>query len=233
MAELGAVTKETASIPIAGCAAATPNTPAKSGPANVSWQAMDVTKAERAQLKGQKPCCLWFTGLSGSGKSTIANRLERELLSLGRHTYILDGDNVRHGLCRDLGFSDADRAENIRRAAHAAKLMADAGLIVLVAFISPFRAERRTARELFEQGEFVEVFVDTPLEICEQRDPKGLYQKARKGLIPHFTGISSPYEAPENPEIHLACGNMPPENAVEEVVTALEGMEILRGNPAD
>jgi len=194
---------------------------------------MDVTKAERAQLKRQKSCCLWFTGLSGSGKSTIANRLERQLFTLGRHTYILDGDNVRHGLNRDLGFSDTDRVENIRRAAHAARLMVDAGLMVLVAFISPFRAERRMARDLFEAGEFVEVFIDTPLEICEQRDPKGLYRKARKGLIPHFTGISSPYEVPENPEIHLSCGRVPPEGAVEEMLMKLQLMDVLQAGPAD
>lgn len=200
----------------------------KPGATNVTWQTSDVTKAERAQLKGQKPCCLWFTGLSGSGKSTIANRLERQLLTLGRHTYILDGDNVRHGLSRDLGFTDADRVENIRRAAHAGRLMVDAGLMVLVAFISPFRAERRMARELFGPGEFVEVFIDTPLEICEQRDPKGLYRRARKGLIPHFTGISSPYEVPENPEIHLRCGKVPPDEAIEEMIAELRRMEVLQ-----
>ena len=207
------------------CAA--PVSTAKHRATNVSWQATDVTKAERALLKGQKPCCLWFTGLSGSGKSTVAHRLERELYALGRHTFILDGDNVRHGLSRDLGFSDADRVENIRRAAHAARLMVDAGLIVLVAFISPFRAERRLARELFEDGEFLEVFIDTPLAVCEQRDPKGLYRKARSGLIPHFTGISSPYEVPEKPEIHLECGNIPPEQAAHDVVAKLRGMKIL------
>jgi bifunctional enzyme CysN/CysC len=209
-----------------------PISAAKRGATNVSWQATDVTKAERARLKGQKPCCLWFTGLSGSGKSTIANRVERELHTLGRHTFILDGDNVRHGLSRDLGFSDADRVENIRRAAHAARLMVDAGLMVLVAFISPFRSDRRMARELFEAGDFVEVFIDTPLEICEQRDPKGLYRKARKGLIPHFTGISSPYEAPENAEIQLSCGSMPPEQAVEEMIAKLRRMDVLQAELA-
>ncbi len=212
----------------AGSSVPTPATSVKSRATNISWQATDVTKAERSELNGQKPCCLWFTGLSGSGKSTIANRLERQLFALGRHTYILDGDNVRHGLNRDLGFSDADRVENIRRAAHAARLMVDAGLMVLAAFISPFRAERRMARELFDEGEFLEVFIDTPLDICEQRDPKGLYQKARKGLIPHFTGISSPYEVPENAEIHLGCGNVPPEKAVEDMIAELRRMEILQ-----
>jgi len=146
---------------------------------------------------------LWFTGLSGSGKSTIANLVEKQLHALGRHTYLLDGDNVRHGLNRDLGFTDADRAENIRRVAEVARLMVDAGLIVLVSFISPFRAERQFARSLFAEGEFLEVFVDTPMEECERRDVKGLYAKARSGQLPNFTGIASPYEPPEQPEVHL------------------------------
>ncbi|GAP66490.1 sulfate adenylyltransferase large subunit [Mizugakiibacter sediminis] len=170
---------------------------------NVHWQHIDVDKAARATIKGQKPCCLWFTGLSGSGKSTIANLVERRLHALGYHTYILDGDNVRHGLNRDLGFTDEDRVENIRRVAEVAKLMVDAGLIVLVSFISPFRSERRMARALFGEGEFLEVFVDTPLAECERRDPKGLYRRARAGQISNFTGIDSPYEAPEAPEITL------------------------------
>ncbi len=194
---------------------------------NVTWQATDVTKTERAKLMQQKPCCLWFTGLSGAGKSTIANLLERRLFALGRHTYILDGDNVRHGLCRDLSFSDVDRIENIRRAAHAARLMVDAGLIVLTAFISPFKADRRMARELLGEGEFIEVFMDTPLEVCERRDPKGLYEKARRGLIPNFTGISSPYEAPDNAEIHLECGDSSPEEIVEQVIRELRRLEVL------
>ena len=171
--------------------------------ANLHWQAVTVDKQARSLIKGQTAHCLWFTGLSGSGKSTIANLVEKRLHALGHHTYLLDGDNVRHGLNKDLGFTDEDRVENIRRVAHVAKLMTDAGLIVLVSFISPFRSERDMARALFEAGEFSEVFVDTPLEICEQRDVKGLYEKARAGKIPHFTGIDSPYEAPLAPEFHL------------------------------
>ena len=178
---------------------------------NVHWQSISVTPTSRAELKAQKPCCLWFTGLSGSGKSTIANFLEQKLQAHGQHTFILDGDNVRHGLNRDLGFTDADRVENIRRTAHVAKLMVDAGLIVLVSFISPFEAERRMARELFSDGEFLEIFVDTPLEICEQRDVKGLYKKARAGQIQNFTGISSRYEPPQAPEMRLEGGVDTPE----------------------
>ncbi len=170
---------------------------------NVHWQQLDVDRAARAKIKGQTPRCLWFTGLSGAGKSTIANLVERRLLSEGYHTILLDGDNVRHGLNRDLGFTDADRVENIRRVAEVAKLMMDAGLIVLVSFISPFRAERRMARDLIGESGFMEVFVDAPLAVCEERDVKGLYAKARAGKIANFTGIGSPYEAPESPEIHL------------------------------
>jgi bifunctional enzyme CysN/CysC len=194
---------------------------------NVIWHATDVTKTERAKLMQQRPCCLWFTGLSGSGKSTITNLLERRFFAMGRHSYILDGDNMRHGLCRDLGFTDVDRVENIRRAAHAARLMVDAGLIVLTAFISPFKADRRMARELFDENEFIEVYVDTSLEICEGRDPKGLYKKARSGLIPNFTGISAPYEAPVDAEIHLECGRNAPEVIVEQVLQQLRRLEIL------
>lgn len=171
--------------------------------ANIHWQHVDVDKDARARLKGQSPRCVWFTGLSGSGKSTIANLVEKRLLAQGLHTYLLDGDNVRHGLNKDLGFTDEDRVENIRRVAEVAKLMVDAGLIVLVSFISPFRAERRMARELFGEGEFLEVFVDTPLDVAEQRDVKGLYAKARAGEIRNFTGIDSPYETPEAAEVTL------------------------------
>ncbi|MGV7167640.1 sulfate adenylyltransferase subunit CysN [Xanthomonas axonopodis pv. cajani] len=170
---------------------------------NVHWQHLDVDRSARARIKGQAPRVLWFTGLSGAGKSTVANLVDKRLHALGYHTFILDGDNVRHGLNRDLGFTDEDRVENIRRVAEVARLMADAGLIVLVSFISPFRAERQLARERFDQGEFVEVFVDVPLAVAEARDVKGLYRKARAGQIPNFTGIDSPYEAPQTPEVHL------------------------------
>ena len=184
---------------------------------NVHWQALDVNKQARARLKGQKAGMLWFTGLSGSGKSTIANLVEKALVAEGRHTYLLDGDNVRHGLNRDLGFTDADRVENIRRVGETAKLFLDAGLIVLVSFISPFRSERRMARELVGEGEFIEVFVDTPLEVCMTRDPKGLYEKARAGAIKNFTGIDSPYEAPEKAEIILATVEAPAEAQAERI----------------
>ena len=195
---------------------------------NIHLQALDVNKEARAVQKGQKPAILWFTGLSGAGKSTIANIVEKRLHADGRHTYMLDGDNVRHGLNRDLGFTEADRVENIRRVAEVAKLMLDAGLIVLVSFISPFRAERRMARELVEDGEFIEVFCDTPLEIAEKRDAKGLYKKARAGQIKNFTGIDSPYEAPEHPEIRLESGTRSPEELAEEVIALLKA----RGNIA-
>ena len=189
---------------------------------NIRWQALTVDKSARAASKRQTPCCLWFTGLSGSGKSTIANLLEQRLFSEGRHTYVLDGDNIRHGLNRDLGFTDADRVENIRRVAEVARLMIDSGLLVIVSFISPFRSERRMARELMGEGEFLEVFVDTPLEICERRDAKGLYQKARRGDLPNFTGISSPYEVPERPEIRLDGASHPPEALTEQVLDELK-----------
>ena len=188
---------------------------------NVHWQALEVTKAVRAEMKHQQARCLWFTGFSGSGKSTVANLLEKRLHADGKHTYILDGDNVRHGLNRDLGFTEADRVENIRRVAEVAKLLVDAGLIVLVAFISPFRAERQLARGLFEDGEFIEVFVDTPLEECERRDVKGLYAKARRGELKNFTGIDSDYEPPELPEIHLTTMATKPEVCVDQIVHLL------------
>jgi bifunctional enzyme CysN/CysC len=189
---------------------------------NIHWQAQAVDKVSRSALKGQRPACLWFTGLSGSGKSTIATALEKRLNAMGLHTYTLDGDNVRHGLSRDLGFTDADRVENIRRIAEVSKLFVDAGLLVMVSFISPFRAERRMARGLLGPDEFLEIFVDTPIEICEQRDPKGLYAKARAGQLKNFTGIDSPYEPPEHAEIHIAGGEAPPEALVERILVDLK-----------
>jgi bifunctional enzyme CysN/CysC len=188
---------------------------------NIHWQALEVDKSRRGALLGQSPKVLWFTGLSGAGKSTIANMVERRLHALGRATYILDGDNVRHGLNRDLGFTDADRVENIRRVAEVAKLMADAGLIVLVSFISPFRAERRLARDMMAEGEFIEVFVDTPLAEAEKRDVKGLYKKAREGELKNFTGVDSPYEPPEHPEIRIDTTRITPEAAAEALVDRL------------
>jgi len=190
---------------------------------NIHWQSIDLDKQTRAELKGQKARALWFTGLSGAGKSTVANLVEKKLHSMGKHTYILDGDNVRHGLNRDLGFTDADRVENIRRVAEAAKLFVDAGMIVLVSFISPFKGERQMARDLLEKDEFIEVFVSTPLEVCEQRDPKGLYKKARAGELKNFTGIDSAYEAPENPEIILDGASYSAEELAEQVVRELFG----------
>ena len=194
---------------------------------NIHWQALDINKAVRAQLKGQKSCVLWFTGVSGAGKSTIANLVEKQLHSLGRHTYLLDGDNVRHGLNRDLGFTDADRVENIRRVSEVARLMADAGLIVMVSFISPFRAERRMARALFEDGEFLEVHVDTPIAVAEQRDPKGLYKKARRGELKNFTGIDSPYEPPQSPEVYLDTTSADPADSANLLVEKLRKAGIL------
>jgi len=190
---------------------------------NIHWQSLEVGKAQRALLKNQTPRCIWFTGLSGSGKSTVANQLEKRLHAEGRHTYMLDGDNVRHGLNRDLGFTDADRVENLRRVAEVAKLMVEAGLIVIVSFISPFRAERRAARDLFAPEEFVEIHVSTPIAECEKRDVKGLYAKARKGELKNFTGIDSPYEAPENAEMVIDTSTKSPEECALEVWRLIEG----------
>ncbi|MAU94981.1 MAG: adenylyl-sulfate kinase [Fulvimarina sp.] len=189
--------------------------------ANIHWQAVDLDKHRRGDAMGQRPAAIWFTGLSGAGKSTVANLVEKRLFALGKHTYLLDGDNVRHGLNRDLGFTEADRVENIRRVAETARLFVDAGVIVLCSFISPFRSERQLARDLLEPGEFVEVFVDTPLHVAEKRDPKGLYKKAREGRIKNFTGIDSPYEAPERAEVTLAGGMAAPEDLADQVVDYL------------
>jgi bifunctional enzyme CysN/CysC len=189
--------------------------------ANLHWQALSVSRAERAGMKRQRPCCVWVTGLPASGKSSIASGLEQRLFAAGRHTYRLDGDNVRHGLNRDLGFSEADRVENVRRVAEVAALMCDAGLIVLVSMISPFASERTFARSLFPAGEFIEVFVDTPLEECERRDPKGLYAKARAGAIPNFTGVGSPYEPPPAPEVHVRTAGRSVAECVEQVFARL------------
>jgi bifunctional enzyme CysN/CysC len=194
---------------------------------NVHWQPLKIDKEARASLKAQKPCVLWLTGLSGAGKSTIANLVEQMLHRLGRHTIVLDGDNVRHGLNRDLGFTDEDRVENIRRVAEVAKLMVDAGLIVLVSFISPFRSERRMARDLVGADEFIEIYVDTAIEICEARDPKGLYKLARAGKLPNMTGFGSPYEPPETPEICLDGGGQKPTDLAQQVLDMLRRKDII------
>jgi adenylyl-sulfate kinase len=194
---------------------------------NIVWHNHKITRAERSVNKNQKPCLLWFTGLSGSGKSTIANALDVALHKRGYHTFLLDGDNVRHGLCKDLGFSDDDREENIRRVGEVCKLFADAGLIVMSAFISPFTSDRRMVRKLFPAGEFIEVFMDTPLATCEERDPKGLYQKARSGQIKHFTGIDSPYEIPSHPELRLDTSTMSVEACVDRLIAYLLEREMI------
>ena len=188
---------------------------------NIVWHQHHIDKAARSAQKGHKPALLWFTGLSGSGKSTLAGALEAELIRRGIHTYLLDGDNVRHGLCSDLGFATADRQENLRRVGEVAKLMVDAGLVVLAAFVSPYRAERAAIRARLPEGEFIEVFVDTPLSECEERDPKGLYKKARAGEIKHFTGIDDPYEAPEQAEVHLLNHGVSVQQGVEQLLAQL------------
>jgi adenylylsulfate kinase len=194
---------------------------------NIVWHHHCVSKEEHSTQKSQKPCTLWFTGLSGSGKSTIANALESRLNTMGKHTYLLDGDNIRHDLNKDLGFSDEDRVENIRRIGEVCRLFIDAGLIVISAFISPFRSDRQIVRELMEETEFIEIFIDTSLQICKERDPKGLYKKARKGEIPSFTGISSPYEAPSTPEIHIPTVNMSIEQSVDTIITYMQSRGYL------
>lgn len=197
---------------------------------NVVWHHHHVSKENRSALKKQLPCVLWFTGLSGAGKSTIAGAVEHKLFELGHHTYLLDGDNVRHGLNGDLGFSDEDRVENIRRIGEMTKLFADAGIIVLSAFISPFRADRRMVRDLVEDKEFIEVYMDTPLSECEQRDPKGLYQKARNGLIKNFTGIDSEYEVPNAPEIIIKTTESSVEECAEQIIQYLKDNELIFSN---
>ena len=195
---------------------------------NLTWHQHTINKASRSELLNQKPRVLWFTGLSGSGKSTIANLLEKKLFDEAHKTYLLDGDNVRHGLCGDLGFDDKARVENIRRISEVAKLFVDSGTIVFTAFISPFRADRDFCRSLLEDGEFIEVYVDTPIDVCERRDPKGLYKKARQGDIKHFTGIDSEYQAPLNPEIHLEyVESESAEETVERLYTMLIDKELL------
>ena len=195
---------------------------------NIHWQDTEVHKPARAERKAQKPVVLWFTGLSGSGKSTVASIVERKLHAAGRHTYLLDGDNVRHGLNRDLGFTDQDRVENIRRVSEVAALFVDAGLIVLVSFISPFRSERQMARACVGDGEFVEIFMDTPLELCETRDPKGLYRKARKGVLKNFTGVDSTYEPPQAPELRLdGANNTPADTLADQVIQYLKNGRYL------
>ncbi|OGU16168.1 MAG: adenylyl-sulfate kinase [Geobacteraceae bacterium GWC2_53_11] len=200
---------------------------AEAAASNLYWHHGALERASRAALKGQKPCVIWLTGLSASGKSTVANALEQRLHDMGRHTMLLDGDNVRHGLNRDLGFSEADRVENIRRVGEVARLMANAGLIVITAFISPYRSEREIVRNLMPAGEFVEVYVSTPLAICEQRDPKGIYRKARSGEIPNFTGISAPYEEPQAPEIMLDTTDKTVDEAAGIVVAFLKSYNVV------
>jgi adenylylsulfate kinase len=194
---------------------------------NAVWHMHHITKDDRAKHKNQRPCLLWFTGLSGSGKSTIASAVEQKLFELGHHTYLLDGDNVRHGLNKDLGFSDVDRIENIRRIGELSKLMVDAGLLVMAAFISPFRADRKMVRELTQNHEFIEVYMETPLEECERRDPKGLYKKARKGEIKNFTGIDSEYEVPAAPEVTVNTVEQSIEECADQIISYLKDVRII------
>ena len=194
---------------------------------NIVWHLHHVTKDERAKQKKQRPCILWFTGLSGSGKSTIAGAVEQKLFELGHHTYLLDGDNVRHGLNKDLAFSDSDRIENIRRIGELSKLMIDAGLLVMTAFISPFKVDRRTVRDLVQDHEFIEVYMNTPIDECERRDPKGLYKKARKGEIKNFTGVDSAYEIPETPEVLINTVSLSIEECANQVINYLKENKII------
>ena len=194
---------------------------------NIVWHVQTVSREQKQKHKGHKPVLLWYTGLSGSGKSTIANAVEAKLFELGCHTYLLDGDNVRMGLNKGLTFSDEDRVENIRRISEVAKLFVDAGLIVSTAFISPFKADRAQARSIVNEGEFVEVFIDTPLAVCESRDPKGLYKKARAGEIPNFTGISSAFDVPERPEVHIKTAEQSVEQSVEQIISYLKNKAII------
>ena len=194
---------------------------------NIVWHLHHVTKDERAKQKKQRPCILWFTGLSGSGKSTIAGAVEQKLFELGHHTYLLDGDNVRHGLNKDLAFSDSDRIENIRRIGELSKLMIDAGLLVMTAFISPFKVDRRTVRDLVQDHEFIEVYMNTPIDECERRDPKGLYKKARKGEIKNFTGVDSAYEIPETPEVLINTVSLSIEECADQVINYLKENKII------
>ena len=200
---------------------------------NIVWHEQHISKDKREELLNQKPCILWFTGLSASGKSTLANAVEVELFKRGQKTYLLDGDNVRHGLNKDLGFSELDRIENIRRIGEVAKLFVDSGLLTLTAFISPFKSDRQIARSLVKYDEFIEIFVDTPIEVCEQRDPKGLYKKARDGAIKNFTGIDSPYERPENPEIHIQTEQKTVQECADLVVNHLIKFGYIQGNEND
>ena len=215
-------------------AASSPATPSASSPAtNIVWHHAAVTRADRAQQRGHRSAILWFTGLSGAGKSTLANAVNAALFEKGLSCYVLDGDNIRHGLCKDLGFSDAAREENIRRIGEVAKLFLDAGVVVLTAFVSPFRADRDRARALVEPGDFIEIHCAADLAVCEERDTKGLYAKARAGQIPEFTGISSPYEAPESPELRIDTGNRDLEACVAEVLTYLEGAGVIPEGSSD